>query len=88
MARLVLFNIVFFLVPFAIYAGWLIATRGSASNPLYWPLKTIGFLALGGGVVMVGAVLLFLQVQRAPTDADYRPARIGDDGQIIPGTLE
>jgi len=88
MARLVIFNVVFFVVPFVIYAGWLIATRGSASNPLYWPMKTIGFLALGGGVVMIGALLVFLQVSRAPTDANYRPAIIGEDGKIIPGRLE
>jgi len=88
MGRLVIFNAIFFLVPFAIYAVWLIATRGSANNPLYWPMKTVGFLALGGGVVMIGALLVFLQVSRAPTDANYRPAMIGEDGKIIPGTLE
>ena len=88
MARLVIFNIVFFLVPFAIYAGWLIVTRGSATNPVYWPVKTIGFLGLGGGIVMVGALLVFLQFSGAPTDANYRPATIGEDGRIIPGTLE
>ena len=88
MARLVVFNVVFFLVPFVIYAGWLVATRVSASNPLYWPLKTIGFLGLGGGLIMIGALLFFLQVSSAPTDANYRPATIGEDGKIIPGTLE
>lgn len=88
MARLVIFNIVFFLVPFVIYAGWLTVTRGSPSNPAFWPLKTIGFLTAGGAVIMIGAILFFLQVSVAPTDANYRPATIGEDGRIVPGTLE
>ena len=88
MARLVVFNVIFFLVPFAIYAGWLIATRGSANNPAYWTVKVIGFLAFGGTVVMVGALLVVLQFSGASTDANYRPATIGEDGRIIPGTLE
>lgn len=88
MGRVVIFNAVVFLLPFALYAGWLLVTRGSANNPADWPLKTIGFLALGGAIAMVGALLIFLQFSGAPTDADYRPAVIGEDGRIVPGRLE
>lgn len=88
MGRVVIFNIVFFLLPFAVYAAWLIATRRPANDPALWPLRTVGYLALAGAIVMVGALLFFLQVSRAPTDANYRPATIGEDGRIIPGTLE
>ena len=88
MARLVVFNAVFFLLPFALYAGWLLVKRGSVNNPAYWPLRTIGFLALGGAVVMVGALVVFLQFQGASTDANYRPATLGEDGRLIPGQLE
>lgn len=88
MARLVVFNAVFFLLPFALYAGWLLVTRGSINNPAYWPLRTVGFLALGGAVVMIAALVVFLQFQGAPTDANYRPATLGEDGRLIPGQLE
>ena len=88
MARIVLFNAVFFLLPFALYAAWLMVTRGSANNPGYWPLRTIGFLALGGLLAMVAALVVFLQVQGAPPEADYRPATLGEGGKIVPGTLE
>ena len=57
MGRLVAFNALFFLLPFAIYAGWLLVTRGSAGNPAYWPLRTIGFLALGGALVTIAALV-------------------------------
>jgi hypothetical protein len=88
MGRLVAFNAVFFLLPFVLYAGWLLVTRGSANDPAYWTLKTIGFLTLGGAVVMVAALVIFLQFSGAPPEADYRPAILGEDGRIVPGTLE
>lgn len=88
MGRLVAFNAVFFLLPFALYAGWLLVTRGSANNPAFWPLKTIGFLALGGAIVMVAALVIFLQFSGAPPEANYRPATLGEGGKIVPGTLE
>ena len=88
MGRLVAFNALFFLLPFAVYAGWLLITRGSASNPAYWPLRTIGLLALGGALVMVAALVIFVQFSDAPPEANYRPATLGEDGRIVPGRLE
>jgi hypothetical protein len=88
MARLIAFNAVFFLLPFAVYAGWLAVTRGSPNNPAYWPLKTIGFLTVGGGVLMVASLLVFIHFSSAPPGASYRPATLDESGRIVPGTLE
>jgi hypothetical protein len=88
MARLVVFNAIIFLLPFAIYAGWLFATRGSASNAADWSLKTIGYLAIGGAVLMIAGLLIFVQLSGASTEANYRPATIDEQGRIVPGTLE
>lgn len=87
MGRIVAFNAVFFLLPFGLYAVWLLATRGTANNPADWPLKTVGLLAAAGAVVMVAALLIFIQFSGAPTTANYRPATL-EDGKIVPGTLE
>jgi hypothetical protein len=87
MGRVVAFNAIFFLLPFAFYAGWLLLARGSANNPNDWTLKTIGYLALGGAILMVAALVVFLQVSGAPPEANYRPA-ILEDGKIVPGKLE
>ena len=88
MGRVVAFNAVFFLLPFALYAGWLFLVRGSANNPSDWSLKTIGFLALGGAILMVAALIIFLQFTGTPPEANYRPATLGEDGRIVPGQLE
>ena len=84
MARVFAFNIFFFLLPFLLYAGYLLATKGSLRNAEAWQLKTIGWLAVGGAVLMVGTLIIFLQVDTAPGDSVYRPARYVD-GKIIPG---
>jgi len=88
MGRVVAFNAVFFLLPFAFYAAWLFVTRGTANNPSDWTLKTIGLLALGGAIFMVAALIIFLQFSAAPPNANYRPATLGEDGRIVPGQLE
>lgn len=88
MGRVIAFNAVFFLLPFAVYAAWLFLARGAANNPDDWTLKTIGFLALGGAILMVAALVIFLQFTGAPPEANYRPATIGEDGRIVPGQLE
>jgi hypothetical protein len=58
------------------------------NNSAYWPLKTIGLLALGGAIVMVAGLVIFLQFSGAPPEANYRPAILGEDGRIVPGKLE
>ena len=37
---------------------------------------------------LVAALVVFLQFQGAPPEADYRPATLGEGGKIVPGTLE
>jgi hypothetical protein len=88
MARLLAFNAIFFLLPFAIYAGWLIATRGAASNSTDWPVKTIGYLAFAGAILMVIGLVFFLHFTGAPRSAVYHPATIDKDGRLVPGTLK
>jgi len=68
MARLVAFNAIFFLLPFGVYAAWLLATRGSVGTAGDWPLRTIAWLAIGGAVLMVVAILAFIHFDTGPTN--------------------
>jgi hypothetical protein len=88
MARLIAFNAIFFLLPFAVYAGWLAVTRGAVNNPAYWPLRTIVYLTIGGAAVMIAGLLVFIHFSSAPPGASYRPAVLDREGRIVPGTLE
>ena len=87
MARLIAFDAVFFLLPFAIYALWLLATRQSVSQVADWPLRTIAYLAIGGAVLMIGAVLVFISFSSGGPGSKYVPAKM-ENGVIVPGHFE
>ena len=87
MARLVAFNVIFFLLPFGIYAGWLLATRGSVRQAGDWPIRTITWLAVGGAVLMIIALVAFTQFGGAAPGGKYVPAQV-IDGVLVPGHFE
>lgn len=87
MGRLIAFNLVFFLVPFGIYAAWLFYKRGTVNTVSDWPMKTIAWLALAGAVLMLSAIFAFLQFGGAPPGSTYIPAQI-IDGELVPGRYE
>lgn len=87
MARLFAYNLIFFLLPFAGYAAWLAATRGSAANAGNWPMRTIGYLAIGGAVLMLAGLVIFGSFSGAPPGGKYVPASL-DNGVLIPGHFD
>ena len=74
-------------MPFGIYAGWMFVTRGTVGTANDWPIRTITWLAIGGAVLMVIAVIVFLQFDGAPPGSIYVPAQI-IDGVLVPGHFE
>jgi hypothetical protein len=87
MARLIAFNAVFFLLPFAAYAAWLVATRGSLRNAGDWPLRTTGYLAIAGALMMVAALVVFTSFAGEAPGGKYVPATLVG-GKIVPGHFE
>jgi hypothetical protein len=87
MARLILFNAVFFLLPFAVYAGWLALTKGRPTGTTQWPVRIIAWLAGAGVVLMVTALVIFTSFAGAPPGSRYVPATIVG-GKLVPGHFE
>ena len=87
MPRLIAFNAIFFLLPFGIYAGWLIATRGTVGTANDWPLRTITWLAIGGAALLVVSLVAFTHYSGAPPGSTYVPAQV-IDGVLVPGHFE
>ena len=81
MLRFVLFNAVFLLLPFAVYALWLMAVRGNTGNVGDWTLRTIAGLAVAGVVLMAISLLFFINFQGDPPGGKYTPAII-EDGKL------
>ncbi len=88
MTRLVAFDAIFFLIPFAVYALWLVITRGSLSNIADWQARTIAWLAAGGAALMILVLVVFVHLGSAPVGGSYVPAYVNDNGDIVPGHFE
>jgi hypothetical protein len=84
MIRPVLTEIGIFLIPFAVYALFLIATRSSIAQKASWPLHVLGRLVLGSLVLTILSLLLLAQFSGAPPNSTYVPAHI-ENGKFVPG---
>ena len=84
MIRPVLTEIGIFLIPFAAYAVYLIATRSGVLTAASWPAHLIAKLVLGSLLLVVISFVLLAQFSGAPPDATYVPAHI-ENGRLVPG---
>ncbi|HXQ06326.1 MAG TPA: DUF6111 family protein [Bradyrhizobium sp.] len=73
-----------FLIPFAVYALFLIATRSGLLVQSSWPIHIIGRLALGALVLVVISFILLAHFSGAPPNSTYIPAHI-ENGKFVPG---
>ena len=84
MIRPVLMEIGIFLVPFAIYAAYLIANRVDFMIAASWPAHIVMRLSLAALVLVVVSFVLLAHFSGAPPDSTYIPAHI-ENGRLIPG---
>ena len=84
MIRTVLTEVGVFLIPFAVYAIFLIATRSGVTLPASWPLDMIAKLTLAALVLVIVSFVLLAELTGAPPNSTYVPAHI-DNGRLVPG---
>lgn len=84
MIRPVLTEVGIFLIPFAIYAVFLIATRGELFNKTSWPLPVLGWLTAMALLLIVFSFLVLAQFSGAPPGSTYVPAHV-ENGKLVPG---
>jgi hypothetical protein len=84
MIRPVLTEVAIFLVPFAAYALFLIATRSGVLAPSSWPAHLVAKLLLGSLLLVVISFVLLAQFSGAPPDSTYIPAHM-ENGKLVPG---
>ena len=73
-----------FLIPFAVYAMFLFATRSGMLAPSSWPMHVIAKLVLGSLILVVISFILLAQFRGAPPNSTYIPAHI-ENGKLVPG---
>ncbi len=84
MIRPVLTEVGIFLIPFAVYALFLIATRSGLVVQSSWPLQLVAKLAVGSLLLMIASFILLARFTGAPPHSTYVPAHI-ENGRLVPG---
>jgi hypothetical protein len=84
MIRPVLTEVGIFLIPFAAYALFLIATRSGVLTQSSWPAHVIARLVLGSLLLVIASLILLAHFSGAPPDSTYVPAHI-ENGKFVPG---
>jgi uncharacterized protein DUF6111 len=84
MIRQALTEIGIFLIPFAVYALFLIATQSGLLVRSSWPVVIVGRLLLGSLLLVVISLVLLAQFSGAAPDSTYFPAHM-ENGKLIPG---
>jgi hypothetical protein len=84
MIRPALTEVGIFLIPFAVYALFLVATRSGVMLQTSWPVHVIAKLVLGSLLLVVVSFILLAHFSGAPPNSTYIPAHI-DNGKFVPG---
>ena len=84
MIRPALSEVGIFLIPFAVYALFLIATRSGLMAQSSWPLHVIAKLVLGSLILVVISFILLARFSGAAPNSTYVPAHI-ENGKLVPG---
>lgn len=84
MIRPALTEVGIFLIPFAIYALFLLATRSGLMVQTSWPVHVIAKLVLGSLLLVVISFILLAHFSGAPPNSTYTPAHI-ENGKFVPG---
>ncbi len=84
MIRPALSEIGIFLIPFALYALFLLASRSGLMTRTSWPVHIIAKLVLGSMLLVVVSFILLAHFSGAAPSSTYVPAHI-ENGKFIPG---
>jgi hypothetical protein len=84
MIRPVLTEVGLFLLPFAAYAIFLLASRYNLLATSSWPIHIVGGLVGVALALTVGALVLLANFSGAPPGTTYTPAHI-ENGKLVPG---
>jgi hypothetical protein len=84
MIRPALTEIGIFLIPFAVYAMFLMATRSGLWVQTSWPAHIIAKLLLGALLLVVASFVLLANFSGGSPNSTYIPAHI-ENGRLVPG---
>ena len=84
MIRPVLTEIGIFLIPFVLYALFLLASRNGVMLQTSWPARVVVKLAIAALLLTILSLVLLANFSGAPPASTYIPAHI-ENGRLVPG---
>jgi len=87
MIRPVFTEIALFLIPFAVYAIFLVATSKGLFDPKSWPWSRLAWLFIAALLIMLGSFVVLAHFGGAPPFSTYTPARF-ENGKVVPGSAK
>ncbi len=75
-------ELILFLLPFVLYAVYLLATRANV-HPVSWPLRHVAWLLGAALLLVIGSFVYLANYGGAPVGSDYEPAHI-ENGKLVP----
>ncbi|MET0222543.1 MAG: DUF6111 family protein [Tardiphaga sp.] len=84
MIRPVITEVGIFLIPFALYVLFLLASRKGVIGPVAWPMPVVIRLTIAALVLVIVSLVLLAQFSGAPPGATYVPAHV-ENGKFVPG---
>jgi hypothetical protein len=87
MIRPISTEVALFLIPFVVYALFLVATRRGLLDPAHWPLGRLAWLVIAALVLMLWSLVWFATFGGAPPESIYIPAHVDENGTFVPGRL-
>jgi hypothetical protein len=87
MIRPALTEIGIFLIPFALYALILLATRSGILDQKSWPLRLVARLLLGSFALVILSLLWLAKFSGDAPNSTYVPAHM-ENGKLVPGVAK
>ena len=73
-----------FLIPFAVYALFLIASRSGLLVQTSWPFHLLARLVLASLLLVIVSLIMLANFSGAPPNSTYVPAHV-ENGKLVPG---
>ena len=84
MIRPALTEIGIFLIPFGVYALFLLATRSGVLAPASWPIQVLARLVIGSLLLVIVSLVMLAQFSGSSPNSTYIPAHV-ENGKLVPG---
>jgi hypothetical protein len=84
MIRPILTEVGLFLIPFVVYALFLVAKRTHIFDKAAWPVSIIAGLTAAALALIVGSFAYLAHFSGAPPGSTYVPAHM-ENGRLVPG---